>query len=122
MTDLIARLGLQYPIIQAPMAGTSTPAMAAAVSNAGALGSLGLGSVDAAKGRAMIEATTGLTDRAFNVNLFCHRPPAPDAARDARWIEALRPEFEKYGAKPPASLREIYQSFITDQAMLQMLL
>jgi nitronate monooxygenase len=122
MTDLIARLGLQYPIIQAPMAGTSTPAMAAAVSNVGALGSLGLGSVDAVKGRAMIEATTGLTNRAFNVNLFCHRPPVPDAARDARWIETLRPEFKKYGAEPPASLREIYQSFVTDQAMLQMLL
>ena len=34
MTDLLARLGLTYPIIQAPMAGTSTPALAAAVSNA----------------------------------------------------------------------------------------
>jgi nitronate monooxygenase len=122
MTDLIARLGLQYPIIQAPMAGTSTPSLAAAVSNAGGLGSLGLGSVDAAKGRAMIEATAALTNRAFNVNLFCHRPPVPDAARDARWIEALRPEFEKFGAKPPTTLREIYQSFVTDQAMLQMLL
>jgi len=122
MTDLISRLGLRYPIIQAPMAGTSTPLLAAAVSNAGGLGSLGLGSVDAIKGRAMIEATAGLTNRAFNVNLFCHRPPLPDAARDARWIEALRPEFEKFGARPPTLLREIYQSFVTDQAMLQMLL
>ena len=104
------------------MAGTSTPLLAAAVSNAGGLGSLGLGSVDAIKGRAMIEATAGLTNRAFNVNLFCHRPPLPDAARDARWIEALRPEFEKFGARPPTLLREIYQSFVTDQAMLQMLL
>jgi nitronate monooxygenase len=122
MSDLIARLGLQYPIIQAPMAGTSTPALAAAVSNAGGLGSLGLGSVDAVKGRAMIEATACLTNRAFNVNLFCHRPPAPDSARDARWIETLKPEFEKFDAKPPTALREIYQSFVTDPAMLQMLL
>jgi nitronate monooxygenase len=122
MTDLISRLGPQYPIIQAPMAGTSTPLLAAAVSNAGGLGSLGLGSVDAVKGRAIIEATAGLTNRAFNVNLFCHRPPLPDAARDARWIEALRPEVEKFGARPPTLLREIYQSFVTDQAMLHMLL
>jgi nitronate monooxygenase len=104
------------------MAGTSTPALAAAVSNAGGLGSLGLGSVDAVKGRAMIEATAGLTNRAFNINLFCHRPPIPDPARDARWIEVLRPEFAKFDARPPTALREIYQSFVTDQPMLQMLL
>jgi NAD(P)H-dependent flavin oxidoreductase YrpB (nitropropane dioxygenase family) len=70
----------------------------------------------------MIQATAGLTNRAFNVNLFCHQPPARDDAGDARWIEALRSEFEKFGAKPPNALREIYQSFVTDQAMLQMLL
>lgn len=104
------------------MAGTSTPALAAAVSNAGGLGSLGLGSVDAAKGRVMIEATAGLTNRAFNVNLFCHQPPVLDPARDARWIEALRPQFKKFEAEPPAALRAIYQTFVTDRAMLQMLL
>ncbi|MBN9116415.1 MAG: nitronate monooxygenase, partial [Pandoraea sp.] len=38
---LIERLGLSTPIVQAPMAGTSTPALAAAVSNAGGLGSIG---------------------------------------------------------------------------------
>jgi nitronate monooxygenase len=122
MSAFLARLGLTYPIIQAPMAGTSTPALAAAVSNEGGLGSLGLGSVDAAKARTMIEATAGLTNRAVNVNLFCHRPPIRDETRDARWIEALRPEFEKFGTKPPPALREIYQSFVTDQAMLEMLL
>lgn len=122
MIDLLARLGLTHPIIQAPMAGTSTPALAAAVSNAGGLGSLGLGSVDAAKGRAMIEATAGLTNHAFNVNLFCHRPPVHDEARDSRWIETLKPHFERFGAKPPTLLRDIYQTFVTDRAMLEMLL
>lgn len=104
------------------MAGTSTPALAAAVSNAGGLGSLGLGSVDAPKALAMIEAIGRLTNRAFNVNLFCHQPPRPDPARDRRWIETLRPEFEKFGAEPPAALREIYRSFVNDRAMLEMLL
>lgn len=37
------RLGLRYPIIQAPMVGVSTPALVAAVSESGGLGSLGLG-------------------------------------------------------------------------------
>jgi len=104
------------------MAGTSTPALAAAVSNAGGLGSLGLGSLDAVKGRAMIEAIAGLTNRAININLFCHRPAARDDAGDTRWIAALKPEFEKFDAEPPIALREIYQSFVTDGAMLKMLL
>ena len=42
---LLSLLDIDYPLIQAPMAGVSTPALAAAVSNAGALGSLGLGLV-----------------------------------------------------------------------------
>jgi NAD(P)H-dependent flavin oxidoreductase YrpB (nitropropane dioxygenase family) len=41
--DLLELLDIQWPIIQAPMAGTGTPALAAAVSNAGGLGSLGVG-------------------------------------------------------------------------------
>ena len=120
--DLIGRLGLDHPIIQAPMAGTSTPALAAAVCNAGALGSLGLGSVNAVEGGAMIEATNALTNRAFNVNLFCHRPAVSDPAREARWIETLKPEFAKFGASPPSHLTEIYKSFVSDDAMLAMLL
>ena len=42
MPVLLEQLGLEWPIFQAPMAGTSTPAMAVAVSNAGALGAIGL--------------------------------------------------------------------------------
>ena len=45
------RLGLSVPLVQAPMAGVSTPALAAAVSNAGALGSIGVGATDAAGSR-----------------------------------------------------------------------
>jgi len=40
-TDLLDLLGITHPIIQAPMSGFSSPALVAAVSNAGALGSLG---------------------------------------------------------------------------------
>jgi nitronate monooxygenase len=116
------RLGLSVPLVQAPMAGTSTPAMAAAVSNAGALGSIGLGAVDAQAGRAMIEATRALTDRPFNVNLFAHRPARPDPAREAAWLAGLAPVFAGLGAAPPAALRTVYTSFVEDTAMLAMLL
>ncbi|MEG0818947.1 MAG: nitronate monooxygenase, partial [Brevundimonas sp.] len=71
-TALTDRLGLDLPIIQAPMAGTSTPELAAAVSNAGALGSISIASVDALEGQRQIRALKALTTRPFNVNLFCH--------------------------------------------------
>jgi nitronate monooxygenase len=122
MTPLADRLGLALPIIQAPMAGVSTPAMAAAVSNAGGLGSIGVGAVDADGARAMIDAVRGATNRPFNVNLFCHAPAVRDAAKEAAWIERLRPEFAAHGAEPPEALTEIYRSFVEDDAMLAMLL
>ena len=119
---LLALLGIDLPIVQAPMAGVSTPAMAAAVSNAGGLGSLGVGATDAEGARTMIRATRALTDRPFNVNLFCHAPAVADAAREACWLEWLAPQFAQFDAAPPQALREIYTSFVEDVAMLAMLL
>ena len=120
MDDLLKRLGLDLPIVQAPMAGTSTPAMAAAVSNAGALGSIGVGAVDAAGARGMIEALAGLTNKPFNVNVFTHRPAKPDPDREAAWLEALNPVFRQFAAEPPVGIKEIYTSFVADEAMLEL--
>ena len=119
---LLARIGIELPIFQAPMAGTSTPAMAAAVSNAGALGALGLAAEKPEGAGRMIAATRELTNRPFNVNVFCHRPATPNAAVEAAWIQRFRPEFAALGAEPPAELREIYQTFRGNQAMTALLL
>ncbi|WP_019448978.1 nitronate monooxygenase [Cupriavidus sp. BIS7] len=119
---LLSLLGITTPIIQAPMAGVSTPAMAAAVAKAGGLGSLGVGATDAAGARKMIHETRALTGKPFNINLFCHVPATADAAREGAWLNYLAPEFAKFGATPPASLNEIYKTFVTDDAMYQMLL
>ncbi len=118
---LLERLGVPLPIIQAPMAGVSTPALAAAVSDAGGLGSIGAGATDAAGARAMIDAIRALTQRAFNVNLFVHATPSPDALRESAWLDAMRPLFVAHDAEPPAELRTIYQSFADDAAMFDML-
>ena len=115
------RLGIEWPIVQAPMAGVSTPTLAAAVSNAGGLGSIGIGAVDPARARAMIAETRHRTDKAFNVNLFVHATPRADAAAEAHWLAALAPLFDRYGAAPPASLQTMYRSFNDDDAMLAML-
>jgi nitronate monooxygenase len=115
---LLETLGIDLPIIQAPMAGVSSPAMAAAVAAAGALGSIGVGATDAAGASRMIAEVRARSTRSLHVNVFCHRPPQPDAAREANWIEHLRPHFERFDAKPPERLREIYRSFVADDAML----
>jgi nitronate monooxygenase len=118
---LLDLLGIALPIVQAPMAGVSTPAMAAAVANAGGLGSIGVGATDAAGARAMIAAVRERSSRSFNVNFFCPRPARADAAVESAWLERLRPELERFGAPVPTGLREIYRSFVEDDAMLAML-
>lgn len=120
--DLQEQLSLTIPLIQAPMAGVSTPELAAAVCNAGALGSIGVGATDVAGARAMIEHLRGQTTRAFNVNLFVHTPPQHDAAREHAWLDALRPVFAEFDASPPEHLQVIYRSFADDPDMLAMLL
>lgn len=120
--SLLPRLGLTIPLVQAPMAGVSTPAMAAAVSQEGALGSIGVGATDVAGARAMIDAVRQRTDRAFNVNLFVHAPAVPDPVREAAWLSFLAPHFAAFDAAPPGVLRSPYRSFAEDRDMLAMLL
>lgn len=119
---LLQRLGIDYPIIQAPMAGTSTPALAAAVSNAGGLGSLGVGAMTPAATRAAIRAVRELTPRPFNINVFTHRPPQADPVVDAEWLAYLAPRFAAFDAAPPGHLQAIYSSFVDDDEMLSVLL
>lgn len=115
-------LPFDIPLIQAPMAGVSTPALAAAVSNAGALGSLGIGGSTVAQARKDIEATKAATDRPFNVNVFCHQPARRDADIEARWIAHMAPLFNEIGAEPPRKLEEIYTSFIDGDEAFRMLI
>ncbi|QXT37126.1 nitronate monooxygenase [Sphingomonas sanguinis] len=118
---VLAGLNLDLPILQAPMAGVSTPAMAAAVNAAGGLGAIALGASDPSSAARMIAETRERTDRPFNVNLFVHAPPKPDPVREAAWCEALRLAFAAFDAEPPATLRAIYPSFAQDDAMLALL-
>src|SRR6516165_6660715 len=105
---LLELLGIQWPIIQAPMAGTDTPALAAAVSNAGGLGSLGVGATNADGVRKKIAAFRALSARPLNVNVFCHQPAKLDDRMESAWIERLRPEFAQFATTPPIHLTEIY--------------
>ena len=74
--DITEKLKIEYPIIQAPMLGVSTPEMAAEISNQGGLGSLPVGGLSPEVTLHLIRKTKGLTDKPFAVNLFAHKVPA----------------------------------------------
>ena len=79
-TDLLDLLGITHPIIQAPMSGFSGPALVAAVSNAGALGSLGCATLPTQTARDQIEEIRRASNRPFNLNFFVHPAPSIDVA------------------------------------------
>lgn len=118
---LLKLLNIDHPIIQAPMAGVSTAQLAAAVSNAGALGSIALGAINAQQARTAIADVRKLTGRPFNVNVFTHRPALANPRREAAWLDWLDSHFRAQGAAAPAGLREIYTSFLADPDMLAVL-
>ena len=101
---LAARLGIDVPLIQAPMAAVSTPEMAAAVSNAGGLGMLASamlttdGFVDA------MATVRQATNKPFGVNFFVHDPPELDPGREAKLRERLAPYYDELGIEQPGEL------------------
>jgi len=93
-------LGVELPVIQAPMAGVQGAAMAVAVSNAGALGSLPCAMLGHDAVRTELAALMAGTQRPYNVNFFCHQVPEPDARREASWRSALSPYYSEHGIDP----------------------
>ncbi|WP_211223360.1 NAD(P)H-dependent flavin oxidoreductase [Hymenobacter norwichensis] len=113
---------MSVPLIQAPMAGVSTPALAVAVSEAGALGSFAAATLTQPAALAQqLAALAAATDRPINVNLFCHAPSPADPAHDAQWLTYLTPFFTSLHSTPPPQLQEVYPSFRANEALLDVL-
>ena len=93
-------LGIEHPIIQAPMAGASTAALAAAVSNAGALGGFGATDSSPEELRQVIHSIRQKTDRPFIINLYLDRsaPYGRNAGHEAALKQALAPAHAELGA------------------------
>ena len=90
-------LGIELPIVQAPMAGVQGSALTVAVCEAGGLGSLPCAMLGPDAMRKELAAIRAQTRRPFNVNFFCHTPPTPSAEREAAWRGALAPYYREYG-------------------------
>jgi len=89
-------LGLQAPVVQAPMAGAQDHRLALAVAQGGGLGSLPAAMLTPATLAASVQAFRSATRAPLNVNFFCHAPPADDADAMRRWHEALKPHYVRW--------------------------
>lgn len=94
-TDITRLLDIEFPIVQAPMFGVTTPEMVAAASNTACLGSLALADLCAEKCIEAIRKTRKLTQKPFAVNLFVHNIPEvtdrlrADYTAAKAWMEQL---------------------------------
>ena len=98
-------LGIALPVIQAPMAGVQDSALAIAVSNSGGLGSLPAAMLTPDGLRDEIAAIAARTSNAYNVNFFCHTPPARDEhheRREAAWRDLLQRYYRELDVDPQA--------------------
>jgi nitronate monooxygenase len=96
-------LGIDLPIIQAPMAGVQGSALAIAVSNAGGLGSLPCALLDPGTLQSELETIKAQTTKPFNVNFFCHTPPQANAERENAWRTSLASYYQELEVAPPPS-------------------
>jgi nitronate monooxygenase len=93
-------LGTSLPVVQAPMAGSQGHALAAAVCNAGGLGSLPSALLSPEGLRTELAALRSQARGPLNLNFFCHVPPTPDSEREAAWRATLAPYYKEYGIDP----------------------
>lgn len=96
-TRILDLLGIELPIIQAPMAGATTAAMVIAAIKGGALGSLPCAMLTLEQVRQEVLSIRQASQGPLNLNFFCHQPPASDAVREAAWKRALEPYYRELG-------------------------
>lgn len=96
-TRILDLLGIELPIIQGPLAGVTGPAMVVATCNAGGLGSMPAAMLDVEQLRQALTTIGEQTDKPFNVNFFCHQPPAFDEQRAQAWKQRLKPYYQELG-------------------------
>lgn len=92
-TQFTKYLNVHYPIIQAGMAGSTTPELVAAVSHQGGLGTIGAGYFDTARLEQEIQAVQALTSEPFAVNLFIpsdYQYSEAEVAQMNAWLKPYR--------------------------------
>lgn len=117
MNAKFGALGIQCPVILAPMAGVTTPELVAAVSNAGGLGSLGAALMKPEEIRTAIRKIRSLTSKPFNINLFAPTPTPEKGSYDA-YIKRLKSYEKEVGFQMPEQPPSSAHSFEEQAAIL----
>ncbi|MCP1463032.1 nitronate monooxygenase family protein [Pseudomonas sp. S3E17] len=97
-TRILDLLGIDVPIIQAPMAGATSAAMVIAANQAGALGSIPAAMLSIEQLHETLATVRHASSGPINVNFFCHQPPEPDEERNRHWMALLEPYYRELGA------------------------
>jgi nitronate monooxygenase len=115
---LLELFKIELPIVQAPVAGAMDCELTIAAALAGALGSLPCAMLNADQVREQMGKIRAQTKAPINLNFFCHRPPALNNAREARWRDKLAPYYRELGIDPaapvPSSNRTAFDSTMCD--------
>ena len=116
----IKLVGIELPIIQAPMAGSAMSDMVVAVSEAGGLGSLACALLSVEQARKELETIRRRTSRPINANFFCHQTPREDGAREMNWRKRLDEYYVQLqvdSAPTPNSTRAPFDEKMCDLVM-----
>lgn len=115
--SFIKLCGIEFPIIQAPMAGAALSDMVVAVSEAGGLGSLACALLSVEQVRMELESIRQSTSRPINLNFFCHKTPQGDRARELNWrrrLEGYYVELKADDSSIPNSARAPFDDKMCD--------
>ena len=97
---ILKLLGIDLPILQAPMTGATTSAMAICVAQAGGLGSIAAAMLSLNQVRAELGAIRAKIQAPINLNFFCHANAIPDPARETAWRHRLRAYYIEHALDP----------------------
>src|SRR5271157_1739699 len=114
-TDFLELLGIAHPIVQAPMSGFTPPALAAAVCNAGGLGSIGCAGQPTAVVHEQVATLRRASNRPFNLNFFAHARPNNTPEATARMQAKLAPYFDEFGLGSVPEPSESFSTFDDEQ-------
>ncbi|CAM3519025.1 NAD(P)H-dependent flavin oxidoreductase [Parendozoicomonas haliclonae] len=117
--SLCLTLGIEKPVIQAPMAGVQNWELALAVSEAGGLGSIPCGMLSPEQITNEIKQFREHSDKPYNLNFFCHTMPEISNDELTDWQQLLAPYYQELGIEPSDNINGLRRPF--DQTIADVL-
>jgi nitronate monooxygenase len=116
--SLSKALNIKYPIIQAPMASAASVVLAAAVSNAGGLGSLGLSYHKLENILPDYNKIMSKTNHSVNLNFFTHKEPSTNDIKNKKFKDHITKHYKEYGIDKIPEINNTCETFNNQQLNL----